>query len=72
MNAAAVALTGTAGLLVGFLVTTVFFLRRQVEALRSRLTKLEAVSANHDARLFMLEQEQRWLAAKNQQTEYQS
>lgn len=72
MGAASVALTWTAGLLVGFLVATVFFLRRQVEALRLRLTKVEAVIDAQDARLFMLEQEQRWLAAKTKQTEYQS
>ena len=57
---------------VGFLLATVFFLRRQVDALRSRVIKLETAAENQDARLFMLEQELRWLVAKNQQTEYQS
>ncbi len=64
MNAAAVALTWTAGLLVGFLLATVFLLRRQVASLRSRLVKVETVTENQDARLFMLEQEQRWQASK--------
>ena len=72
MGGAAVAWTGLAGLLVGFLLATVFFLRRQVVALRSGVLRLETVVANQDARLFMLEQEQRWLAAKIKQTEYQS
>jgi hypothetical protein len=72
MSAAAILLTWAVGLLVGFLGATVFFLRRQIVALRSRLTQAEAVAGQQDARLFMLEQEQRWLAAKVKQTEYQS
>lgn len=67
MSAAAVLLTWAAGLMVGFLVATVFFLKRQVEALRSRLIKVEAVAENQDARIFMLEQEQRWLASQGRQ-----
>ena len=72
MSVVAVAMTWTAGLLVGFLVATVFFLRRQVESLRSRLLKLKAVAENQDARLFILEQEIRWLSADGKQTEYQN
>ena len=67
MSAAAIALTWTAGLLVGFLVATVFFLKRQVDSLRSRLVKVETVTENQDARLFMLEQELRWLASQGRQ-----
>ncbi|GAA3757887.1 hypothetical protein [Terriglobus aquaticus] len=63
MSAAAIALTWTAGLLVGFLLPTVFFLRRQVQSLRSRLAQLEAVAESQDARLFVLEEELRWLSA---------
>ena len=65
MDATAVALLWTAGLVVGFLLATVLVLRRQVLYLRRRHVKLEAVVENQDARLFMLEQELRWLAARS-------
>ena len=60
----AAALTWAAGLLVGFLLTAVFLLRQQLKASRSELVRLGAVTAHQDARLFMLEQEQRWLASQ--------
>lgn len=61
----AVTFLWTAGILVVLLTGTSLYLRRQVLVLQRRLVKLEAVSENQDARLFMLEQELRWLAARN-------
>lgn len=70
MSAFSAVLACLAGLLIGFLFTTVFFLRRQVESLKTRMATLEAAGEHFEARLFCIEQEQRWQASRqNEQGE---
>lgn len=65
MAVSAAAFLWTTGVLVAVLTGTSIYLRRQVVFLQRGLVKQATMIENQDARIFMLEQELRWLAARS-------